>query len=168
MAAEPAGGRLKASSTPRQGFEKGKVLMGNQPAPATSAPPDERIQFTPEDFEILDLALDQNQELRLCAGVVKAARKAGLKYPLESNKVLQGLVPKKKMMVEGHQLRAALIERYMPKEYFPINDERELIARCYVALVRCMGDMTWAAQAPPDATQILKEYASAASLKGAQ
>lgn len=127
---------------------------------------DERIEFDPDDFPVMDLALDHLPELRLCAGIVKAARKAQLQYPVKSSRALQRLLPKKSMFVEGHHLRPALIERYMPIEYFPIMNERELIARCYVALMRCRDDMNWAARGPSYASSLLKEYSSAVKQKG--
>ena len=127
---------------------------------------DERIEFDPDDFEIMNLALDHIPELRLCAGIVKTARRAQLRYPVKSSKALQALLPKKSMFVEGHHLSAALIERYMPIEYFPITNERELIARCYIALMRCRDDISWAARAPSYALSLLKEYLSSAKQKG--
>ena len=122
--------------------------------------PYERIEFTPGDFEVMDLALDHIPELRLCAGIVKAAKSAKLPYPVKSREALVKLLPKKKIFVEGHHIRAALIERYMPGEYFPIANEKELIARCYLALMRCKEDMVWAARAPSYASSLLKEFSS--------
>lgn len=125
----------------------------------------ERIQFDPDDFSVMDLALDHIQELRLCAGIVKAARRVKLRYPVKLPGQLASLLPKKSMYVEGHHLNAALIDRYMPSEYFPIANERELLSRCYVALMRCREDVNWAARAPSYATTLLKEYENAIKQK---
>jgi hypothetical protein len=140
--------------------------MPNQTTQQTNKRIEERIEFDPDDFEIMDLALDHIPELRLCAGIVKTARRAQLQYPVKSSKALQALLPKKSMFVEGHHLHAALIERYMPTAYFPITNERELIARCYIALMRCREDISWAARAPSYASSLLKQYSSAAKQKG--
>ncbi|NOT08979.1 MAG: hypothetical protein HOP28_12340 [Gemmatimonadales bacterium] len=121
--------------------------------------PSRGISFEPEDFEVLDLALNQDRELRLCAGAVKAARAADVRYPIRSARVLARLLPKRSVVVEGHHLRPGAIVRYLPEQYFPIRSEAELVSRCYVALVRCRGEMTWAAQAPPDPQAALAEFA---------
>jgi hypothetical protein len=118
---------------------------------------DQRIKFDVNDFTILDLTLDQIPELRICAGIVKAARAAKLQYPVTSRAQLDRLLPDKEVVVEGHRLRQAHIARYMPKEFFPIADERELISRCYIGLLRCREDMAWAARAPAYATSLLEE-----------
>ena len=128
--------------------------------------PNRRITFERKDFGILDLALDQSPELRICAGVVKVARAAKLKYPVTSSEALSGLLPVKQIVVEGHWLRAELIGRYLSKEFFPIRDERELITRCYVGLMRCREEMAWAARAPDHALSLLREFAQATANKG--
>ena len=128
--------------------------------------PDEHIKFEHCDFEVMDLALNHIPELRLCAGIVKAARGIKLQYPIKSTEQLIKLMPKKEIFIEGHHIRAALIERYMPNEYFPITNERELITRCYLALMRCKDDIAWAARAPSYANILLKEYATLTKQKG--
>jgi hypothetical protein len=127
---------------------------------------DERIEFNPNDFDIMDLALDHIPELRLCAGVVKAARRAQLQFPVTSSRALQALLPREQVFIEGHHLEASLIERYMPSQFFPIANEKELIARCYVALMRCQQDMKWAARAPSYALSLLKEFSAAVNQRG--
>lgn len=124
--------------------------------------PYERIKFSPQDFEVMDAALNHIPELRICTGIARHARQAKLRYPVKSTEALIKLLPKRDVYVEGHHLKAPLIERYMAKEYFPIANERELISRCYLALMRCKDDMAWAARAPSYATRLLKEFSSLA------
>jgi hypothetical protein len=140
---------------------------GKRPKPQQRVrDPNQRIEFDAEDFEVLDLALDQVPELRICAGIVKAARASKLRYPVKSHSELERLLPAKEVVVEGHLLRSGLITRYMPKEFYPIHDERELITRCYIGLIRCREDLAWAARAPAYATSLLKELAETSESKG--
>jgi hypothetical protein len=125
----------------------------------------QRLEFLETDFDILDAVLKEFPELRICVGVVKAVRAKGLKYPIKSPEILVRLLPKKKLAIEGHALRADLIERYMPKGFFPINNERDLIVRCYLALMRCKDDMSWAARAPAYGMSLLKEFQQLAEPK---
>ena len=133
---------------------------------ATARDRDKRIEFDREDFEALDLTLNQMPELRLCAGILKTARAAKVSYPIGSSQTLVKLLPSKEVFVEGHWIRRELIDRYMRTEYFPIKDEQELIARCYLALMRCREDMSWASRAPSYAAELLKELPEAAQEKG--
>jgi hypothetical protein len=126
----------------------------------------ERLNFDTNDFEILDLVLDQAPELRICAGVIRAARTAQVQYPLTSAATLSKLLTSKEMFVEGHWLRPALIDRYLPKEHFPITSERELVTRAYVALLRCKADSAWAARAPSYAASLLTEHAERLAQNG--
>lgn len=127
--------------------------------------PHDKVVFTPEDLEVMDAALDYNPELRLSAGIAKVARREKLKFPVKSAQDLLRLMPKRSVLVEGHHLRASSIETYMRKEYFPIADERELISRCYLALMTCREQMRWAASAPENAQDLIKEYMRATQPK---
>jgi hypothetical protein len=133
-------------------------IMATKNSKENIRPPSGRIKFVPGDFEVMDITLDQIPELRICAGILKATREAKLKYPVRSTEVLATLLPKGNIFAEGHQIGRALVERYMREEYFPIANERELIARCYVALMACRNDVAWAARAPAYAETLLKEY----------
>lgn len=120
----------------------------------------QRLKFDRDDFEVLDIALKEVPELRICAGVLRAARAAKLEYPITSVKQLIKLLPEQQLYIEGHWLRPALIERYMRQEYLPIENEQDLVARCYLALIRCREDVRWAAHAPPYAAELLAELPS--------
>jgi len=56
----------------------------------------ERISFQETDVEIMDLVLDQVPELRICAGIVREARKRKLTYPMTDCNGLVKLLPEKK------------------------------------------------------------------------
>ncbi|WP_026853522.1 hypothetical protein [Geothrix fermentans] len=127
---------------------------------------DRRLEFNRDDFEVLDIALKEAPELRLCAGVLRAAREAKIEYPITSVKQLIKLLPEQQMYIEGHWLRPVLIERYMRQEYLPIENEQDLVARCHLALIRCREDVRWAVHAPPYASELLAELPAIPQTKG--
>jgi len=130
------------------------------------SPSDGRVKFEADDFEIMDLALDQARELRICAAAVRAARHAGLKYPMESSQDLIGLLGGEKGVIEGHLISELTVSRYLSKEFFPIESESELITRCYVALMRCRDDVQWAARAPDYAMSLIEETKALGAVQG--
>jgi len=127
---------------------------------------DLRIEFSPDDFEVLDTVLKEVPELRLCAGILRAVRAAQIKYPIRSIDQLIELLPARQLFVEGHWFRPVLISRYMREEYLPIRSEEELVTCCYLALIRCREDTRWAAHAPPYAKELLSELPRVSTNKG--
>jgi hypothetical protein len=95
------------------------------------------IDFEPKDFEVLDLALNVDPELRLSALAVKRARQAGLKYPVTGADDLAALFDRSGFRGGGHTIVPADAAKYMPAEFFPIAHEGELVSRIYIALRRC-------------------------------
>jgi hypothetical protein len=95
------------------------------------------IEFDPADFEVIDLTLGQIPELRICAVAVKRSRMAKLVYPIESAQGLFPLFEGKPFEGGGHRFSQADVPRFIAPEFFPINNETELISRIYIALVRC-------------------------------
>jgi hypothetical protein len=95
------------------------------------------IEFEPEDFEVLELSLALIPEVRVCAQVLKWAREANLKYPVMSPAGLTTAMRRKTFTGGGHTLDAKGILTFMTSEYFPINDEGDLLSRSYMALLRC-------------------------------
>jgi hypothetical protein len=120
----------------------------------------DRVQFSQDDFKVLDLVLDIVPELRICALAVKRSRETGIEYPLQSPEHLSKLLFEGELVVEGHRITNALIGRYMSAEMFPIANEEELASRAYVALCRCNEDTAWAARAPDYAAELLKDFAA--------
>jgi hypothetical protein len=127
---------------------------------------DLKVVFSPDDFEILDTVLKEVPELRLCAGILRAAKAAGVKYPIKSVDQLIALLPARQMYVEGHWFRPVLISRYLREEYLPIRSDEELVTCSYLALMRCKEDTRWAAHAPPYAKELLAELPKVTTNKG--
>jgi hypothetical protein len=101
----------------------------------------EPIRFTSEDFEILDLTLSLIPDLRICALALKEARMMKVRYPIESvDELLRHL--KTGQFVAGHHvIDSDEIRTYMPKEFFPIEHEGELLSKIYAALGRQRNEM---------------------------
>lgn len=99
------------------------------------------IKFEPGDFEILDLTLSLMPELRICAMVLKRARKKGLKYPIKSADQLSKLLEKKVEVGGGRQISSKLISKYTKKEFFPIEHEGQLVSTVYLGLMICRTEM---------------------------
>lgn len=95
------------------------------------------LQFDESDFQVLNLVIGQVPELRICAYMLKCARTVGLEYPVENAKALRVLMDKKIFKGAGHVFGTKDIERYLAKEFFPIEDEVHLVSRMYLGLVRC-------------------------------
>ena len=96
-----------------------------------------KIEFQSNDFEILDMVLDQVPELRICATVIKRARIANIVYPIERSESLHVLFSGETFEGGGHRFGVDAVTHFMPTEFFPISNERELVSRVYIALVRC-------------------------------
>lgn len=124
-----------------------------------------RETFTESDHDVLDTVLSEFPEVRLCAIVLKAWRKSGGKYPISNSDQLAKLLPKKEYFIEGRILNEETITRYMKKEFFPIEDDKQLVATCYTAMQMCNEDTKWAAAAPSYATDLLSEQEKLLKLK---
>jgi hypothetical protein len=108
------------------------------------------IVFEPADFDVLDITLSLMPELRICALAVKRARAANVKYPITLADQLVVLLENRRFATAGHQIEAEDVGKYMPKEFFPIEHEGELISRIFIALARCKHEMAVAAHADPE------------------
>jgi len=95
------------------------------------------IQFAPEDFEVMELAMGVVPEVRLCAVVLKWARDGNLQYPVQGVDDIIQVFPHKQFVGCGHEIDPGGIRAFMAKEYFPIEHEGELLSRTYLALMRC-------------------------------
>ena len=95
------------------------------------------IRFAPEDFEVLDLTLGQIPDLRVCAHILKKARQIELKYPVTGPRKLFKLLGNKSWSGGGYEIEAACIERFMVPQWFPLDNEGDLVSRIYLALMRC-------------------------------
>jgi hypothetical protein len=95
------------------------------------------LQFDESDLPVLSLVIGQVPELRICAYMLKHARAVGLEFPVENAKALRVLMDRKRFKGAGHVFGPKDIERYLAKEFFPIEDEIHLVSRMYLGLVRC-------------------------------
>lgn len=97
------------------------------------------VDFGPEDFEILNIALAFDPELRLSAFFLKRARETDLQYPVENPEQLVTLLGEsRRVTLCGHSIHEQDVSRFMPREWFPIAHEGEFISRVYLALTRCV------------------------------
>ena len=91
-----------------------------------------------DDFDLLRRALALAPELYAAAALVKRARSAAPSYPLEGPPSLIRLLgAEERLVVGGHVIGSADIQRYVPAVWFPIADEDALLRTCHLALVAC-------------------------------
>lgn len=85
------------------------------------------IHFDLSDFAVMDIALGQVPELRLCAQWLKRLHAAGIVFPIASAHALAPLFTGEGDSVAG----------YLHEAWFPIRHEGEFVGRVYMALLRC-------------------------------
>ncbi len=112
--------------------------------------PGASLRFEPGDFEALDLALGQIPELRICAMALKRMRDTKLKFPIVDAKGLSGLLEKGRFEGGGHEFSSKDVATFMPPQFFPINDEGELVSRMYVGILRCKQEENMKLHASPE------------------
>lgn len=114
-------------------------------------------EFDKNDVDVLVKAINVVPEVRLCASILKHARRLKFSYPVKDHGKLVKLLGDKKMVKkDGHSFSAAHIKLYVTKEQFPISNESELATAVYLGLCRCNEDMRWASIAPENAEELLK------------
>ncbi len=112
------------------------------------------IQFTLEDFEVIELTLGLMPELRICALAVKKARAAKVQYPLTGAEDMAFLLDSDgKFEGGGHSVRREDLTAYLHPEYFPIKTEAELVSRVYLGLRRCSEEFAMANHLHPHTLQ---------------
>lgn len=100
------------------------------------------IQFGPEDFEVMELAMGVVPEVRVCALVLKWMRDANLQYPVLAVDEIVQAFPHERFVGGGHMIDSDGIRVFMAKEYFPIEHEGALLSRIYLALMRCKNELS--------------------------
>jgi hypothetical protein len=111
------------------------------PPSSVSHPVTNPVNFVPEDFEVLDLALHVSPELRIAAFGLKLARIADVRYPVTSIDEITALIPSGRFEGAGHVVTGESLRIIFPKEFLPIEDETDLLVKTHIALIRCR-DMT--------------------------
>jgi hypothetical protein len=91
-----------------------------------------------KDLPVVDLILSLHPDLEMVLFVGTQARSAGLKYPVKSPADLGVLFPagQKQLTFRGHSVTQEQAAAYMPKEFFPIENELELLRRVLICLQR--------------------------------
>lgn len=96
----------------------------------------EKIRFTPDDFDVVALALDVVPDLRICALALKHARAKKVRYPVKSLADLLSYLDKGRLVAGEHVIDVEEIKAYMHEGFFPIEHEGVLLSRVYAALGR--------------------------------
>lgn len=109
----------------------------------------EPINFTKEDFDVLDLTLSVIPDLRICALVIKHARARHLNYPVKSVDELIRNIDDGHLIAGRHIIDAENIRTYMPDAFFPIDHEGELLSKVFAALGRQRHEMAALASVHP-------------------
>jgi hypothetical protein len=118
--------------------------------------PGKGIEFEQGDFDVLDLVLSLQPELRICALAVKRARTAGITYPIETVEVLSNLVGEG-FSGAGHRISIEDVPYFIPQVYLPIEHEGELVSRVYLGLIRCREEISLASRVNPGALSALHQ-----------
>lgn len=113
------------------------------------------IQLGHEDAEVMEVALSLVPEVRLCALALKWARAAKVHYPIMGVEDLVRAFPHQQFKGGGHFIDAQGIRTFLAKEYFPIENEGELLSRVYLALVRCRYEAAKAQSAKVTSTEVM-------------
>jgi hypothetical protein len=110
------------------------LLAGQEEASGEgSALPD----FVPEDLPLLLQVMDLHPHLPIVAAAVKKAREL-LTYPIDRADVLLSAFDRKTNTVKltTRDIHSEEVHRFMPAEYFPIEDEREFMCKLLMAFQR--------------------------------
>jgi len=96
------------------------------------------ILFDEEDLDLLNKVLALTPEVALVALAGRRARAAKVSYPIARPDDLFVLLGDAERLVVGHHsIDRDAIRRHLPKEFFPIEREHELLSRVYLALTAC-------------------------------
>jgi hypothetical protein len=125
-----------------------------------------RLSDSPdEQLEVAKLVLSLHPDLDMVFFAVLSARKAKLKYPIETVaglSVLFGVGGRRKLEHNGHTVTFAQVKKYFPPEFFPIENETELMRRALIVLQRETLEKQKSRMAPPADAQVFVDPAFAA------
>ena len=92
-----------------------------------------------EPLELAEKVLSSFPDLEMTFFSGLQARRAGLKYPIERHedlKILFGDDGKAALSHKGHSVTYAQVVEFLPKEFFPIEDEDNFLRRVLIAFQR--------------------------------
>jgi hypothetical protein len=95
----------------------------------------EEALFDAGDVDLLAQAVSIFPNLEFACYATKVARKR-LKFPVRDQSEIVGLLSKNKLpeRIAGRRIGKREIEKFFPKEYFPIEDERDFLGKVLGAL----------------------------------
>ena len=95
------------------------------------------LSISENDLELLDLVLCVYPELRIVLYLGQLARRHGLTYPVENVDRLTALIGDDSFELGEHRIDASEIARAMPREWFPLSHEGDLLTAAHRALLGC-------------------------------
>ena len=111
--------------------------------------------FGPDDVEVLQNALDLIPDLPAVAYAAKLAR-ARLRFPVKSHDELRGIFAGRPSIRFRDRVAAVKhVDRFLPREFFPIASERDLMCKLLVAFQ--IGANTHAAETAAKAKRVSHE-----------
>jgi hypothetical protein len=99
------------------------------PSAADGAP------FGTQDLDLLEKALDLIPNLTLAAYIAALVRRKA-RYPLTAHSDFLSIAAGRALRFKGRHLTMQEAERFLPKEFFPIETEQQLLVRLLVAFQR--------------------------------
>ena len=100
------------------------------------------LNLTTDDLDLVDLVLSVYPELRVVLYIGQRLRAKGTVYPIGSIKDLLTMLGEDTVIVGGHRIDAESVVGMMPREWFPIAHEGEMLSMAHLALVRCRNENT--------------------------
>lgn|SRR5262249_7146948 len=95
------------------------------------------LHLSADDLGLLDNVLTVIPILRIVVVIGQEARKRNLTYPISGIEELQKCLGSDPLVFDRHRIDRDAIAHTMPKTWFPIVHEGELLSRVHLALLRC-------------------------------
>jgi hypothetical protein len=95
------------------------------------------LSLTEDDLELLDRVLCVYPELRIVTFLGQVARSRHVRYPVSRVEELSAAIGEDFFELGEHRIDAEELVAAMPREWFPINHEGELLSAIHLALLRC-------------------------------
>lgn len=116
------------------------------------------VEFDCNDSAVLETTVRLVPELTIVAFALKHFHAANINYPVTEPDQLLTLLPADQIVVHGHEITKQNIVRYLSGELFPVCNDHEFARAVYIGLNRCKAAMSWAAQAPPNAEEVMQRF----------
>jgi len=95
-----------------------------------------RARFEAGDFELLQEAVSIHPDLTITAQAAKLVRQQDLQYPIATYEGLRPLFSgqSEKIVIGTRVFTFAELEKFMPKVFFPLESERDLMQKVFMTL----------------------------------